>query len=370
MKPFEPDKLPLNSIDWALLVPLIGDANAALARYDGMMQTIPNRRLLLSPLTVREAVLSSRIEGTQSTIEEVMRIEADPTERMESSRGDEIQEVVNYRIAMGEAVHLLEKYPVCHRVLKSLHKILFDSVRGRDKSPGEFRKDQNWIGPKGSPIEKATFIPPTPDQMVVALDNWEKYCHFNEKDRLVQLAIVKAQFEIIHPFNDGNGRIGRMLVPLFLFEKGLLGEPMLYISEYFENHDDEYRSCLNAISSQNDWNGWITFFLTAVLDQAKANTDKVKGILDLYGGMKNRVGSATRSQFAMHLLDAIFSRPVFRRSGFSRTAQIPNRQTADYLLKLLIKDGVLKVLEPGSGRKSALLCFPDLINLVEGREVV
>jgi len=370
MEPFVPAELPLTDIDWAELVPQISTANAALARYDGMMKSVINPQVLLSPLTVREAVLSSRIEGTQSTIEEVLKVEADTGNHVEASRRDEIQEVINYRRAMREAVQILENLPLCLRVLKKLHAILLDSVRGKEQTPGEFRTDQNWIGPKGCPIERATFVPPAPDVMRKALHNWEEYCHYEEKDRLVQLAVVKAQFEIIHPFRDGNGRIGRMLVPLFLYEKQLLKEPMFYISEYFEEHDEEYRGRLSAISKDGDWIGWIKFFLTAIQMQAGSNTTKVEGIVDLYTAMKARVSEVTHSQYSIHALDAMFTQPIFRRSIFHKSSNIPSRQTADSILRSLLEVDILKELEPGGGRRSAILCFPALINLVEGRKVV
>jgi len=223
-QPYKPQKLPLDSIDWGSLVDLIARANAALARYDGMLETMVNPTLLLSPLTTQEAVLSSRIEGTQATLEEVLEFEADPTRKIEPSKYADIQEIINYSKAMQHAVTLLKTKALCLNLIKELHAILLDSVRGANKARGEFRRIQNWIGPPGCSIEEATFVPPSPDVLPQALDNWEKYIHYNEKERLVQLAIVKAQFELIHPFLDGNGRIGRMLVPLFLYEKKLLSQ--------------------------------------------------------------------------------------------------------------------------------------------------
>ena len=174
MRPYEPDSLPISSIDWAAHVPLIGQANAALARYDGMLQSIVNPAVLLSPLTAQEAVLSSRIEGTQASVEEVLEYEADPEEEMEPSKRSDIQEIINYRRAMGMAVERLRERPLCLKLFKELHAVLLDSVRGRNKAPGEFRRSQNYIGPPGSPIEKATFVPPSPDRLAPALDNWEK----------------------------------------------------------------------------------------------------------------------------------------------------------------------------------------------------
>ena len=370
MEPFVPDALPLNLIDWPAHVSLIGQANAALARYDGMLQSIPNPGVFLSPLTTQEAVLSSRIEGTLASMEEVLEFEANPREHGEPSKHQDIQEIINYRVAMWKAMEDLRERPLCLNLVKDLHAILLDSVRGRDKGPGEFRRTQNYIAPSGYPIEKATFVPPAPDRLADFLDNWEKYMHFEEKDVLVHLAVVKAQFEIIHPFLDGNGRMGRMLVPLFLFAKKLLSSPMFYLSAYFEANREAYYTRLQAVSQQQDWNGWIQFFLTAVVEQAAINTSNVQGILRLYENMKTQVAEITRSQFAIQALDAIFSRPIFRGAEFPTISRIPTKVTAATIVRQLQKAGILTILHPASGRRSAMLVFTELINLVEGHPVV
>lgn len=218
MDPYIPDTFPLESIDWGMHVSLIGRANAALARFDGMLQTVVNPDVLLSPLTTQEAVLSSRIEGTEATMEEVLEYEANPGGQIGEEHRADIQEIINYRKATRYAVEALEKKPLHLNLILSLHEVLLDSVRGRNKAPGSFRRVQNFIGPPGGTQETATFVPPSMDRMAPAL-NWEKYLHSEERDVLVQLAVVKAQFELIHPFLDGNGRIGRMLVPVFLFTR-------------------------------------------------------------------------------------------------------------------------------------------------------
>jgi Fic family protein len=370
MKPFVPDNLPLPSVDWSAHVPLIGKANAALARYDGMLQSIVNPAVLLTPLTIHEAVLSSRIEGTQASMEEVLEYEANPGEQVESSKYADIQEIINYRKAMNIAVEKLKERPLCLNLIKELQAILLDSVRGRSKAPGEFRRIQNYIGPAGCTIEKATFVPPSPEQLPRSLDNWEKYLHYEEKDRLVQLAVIKAQFEIIHPFLDGNGRIGRMLIPLFLFEKKALSSPMFYLSSYLEAQREVYYERLQMVSKNNDWDGWITFFLKAVMEQAKANTSKVRSILSLYEQMKVQIVEITHSQFGIQALDALFSRPIFRGSDFASISGISTKQTAASIIRQMQEAGVIKTLEAARGRRSATLVFPALINLVEGRNVL
>lgn len=190
-------------------------------------------------MTTQEAVLSSRIEGTQATLGDVLRFEAGEAPKEERKQHD-IQEIINYRHALRGAEEELRTRPFNLNLLKKLHSILLDSVRGRDTARGRFRQVQNWVGAPGTPIEEAPFVPPAPGLLMEYLDNWEKYYHADRPDPLVQLAIVHAQFEIIHPFLDGNGRLGRMLVPLFLYEKEFISKPMFYLSAYLEVHQDEY----------------------------------------------------------------------------------------------------------------------------------
>ena len=364
MEPYKPKNLPLDCIDWAAHVTLIGQANAALARYDGMLQSIVNPSVLLSPLTTREAVLSSRIEGTQANMEEVMRYEADSREPMETSRIADIMEIINYRTAMNHAVDSLKTRPCCLNLMKELHAILLDSVRGRDKARGEFRRTQNYIGRPGDPIEKASFIPPVWEDVEPSMSAWEKYLHIDEKDRLVQLAVAKAQFELIHPFLDGNGRLGRMLVPLFLFEKGILSSPMFYMSEYLEKYQEVYYARLQALSLENDWNGWIAFFLKGLMEQAVANTGKTRKILDLYERMKQKVPEVVRSQYVIQAIDALFDHPIFHSGDFISRSKVP-RDSALRILKDLKKNGFIGDIRPASGRQAAIVMFHELINIVE-----
>ncbi|MFH1743625.1 MAG: Fic/DOC family N-terminal domain-containing protein [bacterium] len=362
MKPYEPDSLPLDSIDWAAHVLLIGQANAALARYDGMLQSIVNPSVLLSPLTTQEAVLSSRIEGTQASMEEVLEYEADPSEKIESSKHADIQEIINYRRAMGMAVERLKKRPLCLNLIKELHAALLDSVRGRNKAPGEFRRIQNFIGPPGCSIENASFVPPSPELLGPAMNNLEKYLHYDEKDPLVQLAVAKAQFEIIHPFLDGNGRMGRMLIPLFLYTKGLLSSPMFYLSAYLEEHREIYYQRLQSVSQNGDWNGWISFFLGAIVKQAEVNTKKTRDILALYERMKEKVPTIVRSRYSIQAIDALFSWPIFPVSGFVTRSKIP-KDSARRIIAALRANAIIEDVRPGRGRRAAILLFRELISI-------
>ena len=275
MTPYQPDPLPIIDLDYRRLFALVGEANAELARYDGLLQGIPNPAVMLSPLTTREAVLSSKIEGTQATVDEVLEHEAGLEK--EGEKYKDIQDISNYRTALYRASEHLKQYPIRLSFVLDLHRILLDSVRGQGKSPGEFRKEQNWIGKFGCTIEEATFVPPSPLQLQDHLEAWQAYLDSDDSDFLLQTAVAHAQFELLHPFKDGNGRIGRILIPLFLFQKQVLSQPMFYLSEYLEANRDEYYQRLGAISAEGDWDGWIAFFLQAITAQARENSERVRG---------------------------------------------------------------------------------------------
>lgn len=366
MEPYIPDSLPLKNIDLGLLFGLVGKANAALARYDGLLQGIVNPQVMLSPLTTQEAVLSSKIEGTQATLDEVLEHEAGIEVELEKEK--DIQEIVNYRSALIAAKDCLGEQSLSLGLIRQMHKILLDSVRGQNKSPGEFRKEQNWIGPYGATFEQATFVPPSPFQLINYLEQWENYLKGDDIDSILQAGVVHAQFELIHPFKDGNGRIGRLLIPLFLFQKKCISTPMFYLSAYLEEHREEYYQALRKISQEKDWNTWLSFFLIAVERQAIDNASRVRKIHDLYDTMKVSVRDITHSQFALQALDSIFDRPIFRSSDFIDRSGIP-KQTAQVILRQLRNAGILKVLREQSGRAPAILVFADLISIAEGRKL-
>jgi Fic family protein len=325
MKPFNPHTLPLEKLDWTSFVHLIGKAHSEVARFDGFLQSIPNASVLLSPLTTNEAVLSSKIEGTQATLEEVLEFEANPQKKTE--KYEDIQEIINYRKALIYATEQLDKIPLSSRLIKEIHKILLSGVRGESKDRGNFRTGQVHIGKNGLGVEGATFIPPGPQIIADSFSNLEKYFHLDEKDPLVQLAIIHAQFEIIHPFWDGNGRTGRIIMPLFLYYKKVLSSPMFYLSEYFEVNRDEYYERLNQISKSNDWEGWIAYFLKATAEQSRKNIEKAQKILDLYNTKKEKVINIPTPKNAIKVLDFIFSKPIFDSNEFSEYTSIPKKTT-------------------------------------------
>ena len=360
---FPPDE----HLDWSKLVPFIGPAAAAIARYDGMLAAIPNPGVLLAPLTTREAVLSSRIEGTQATMGEVLEFEAGQEPGSPALRAD-IREVLNYRAAMRRAEEMLENLPLAGRVIREAHSVLLAGVRGEGRALGEYRRISNWIGPPDCTIDEATFVPIGANKLPDAMSAWERYLHQDAPDQLVQLAILHAEFEALHPFLDGNGRLGRLLVPLFLWQRNLIRVPRFYISAYLEARRDAYYESLLSVSRDDDWTGWCQFFLKAVQEQAGDNMVKTQGIIDLYDDMKRQVADLTRSRYAIRALDWIFERPVFRSTDFAVGTGIPAR-TASRILDALREGGVLRVIIPGRGRRTSVLAFPALLNLVEGQEV-
>lgn len=362
---FPPEKL-----DWERLIPLIGPANAALARYDGLLSAIPNAGVLLSPLTMQEAVLSSRIEGTQATMGEVLEVEAGgEPEGMTAPRRADAEEVLNYRRAMrittGELVHR----PLSQHLLRQAHAVLMEGVRGRDKAPGQYRRQQNWIGEHHCALEDASFVPIPQVQLAQGMDDWERYLlRADVPDPLVQLALAHVEFEALHPFEDGNGRLGRMLIPLFLYSRRLLSGPHFYVSAYFEQRRDEYYRRLRAVSAGGEWTAWCLFFLEALRTQAVENEGKARSVLALYERVKLQVVDATHSQHAIRAVDFLFQTPIFKGPDFTAGAGIP-RPTATRILGRLRDAGLLRTLREGRGRRPGFFAFRELLNVAEGHDV-
>jgi len=219
----------------------------------------------------------------------------------------------------------------------------------------------------GCSIEEARYVPVAAEKLPEAMSRWEKFIHDEAADRLLQLALLHAEFEALHPFLDGNGRLGRMLIPLYLYQTKIIQQPMFYISAYLESHREEYYERLLAVSRDNDWTGWCAFFLRVIQIQAEENLAKAQAILNLYNQMKVQFVELTRSQYAVHALDWVFERPIFKRADFIHTATIP-KPTAQRILNVLKKEGILREVQPGSGSRSATLAFPQLLNIAEGYE--
>jgi Fic family protein len=361
---------PPKELDWSQLIPLIGPANAGLARYDGLLAAVPNANILLSPLTTQEAVLSSKIEGTHVTIGEVLEIEAGgESAAITQPKRDEAEEVLNYRKALRVCILEMESRPLSQHIVRAAHSLLMQGVRGRDKSPGSYRNDQNWIGPKGCTIEEANFVPIAPEHLQNGMDEWERYlCSISEPDALLQLAILHVEFEALHPFKDGNGRLGRMLIPLFLCQRKLLTSPNFYMSGYLEANREEYQERLRAVSRDGDWTGWCRFFLQGIHEQAAENERKARAILLLYDRVKTQVVELTHSQHSIRAVDFIFQTPIFSAPTFTQQSEIP-RPTANRILTLLRGENLLHAIQEGRGRRPGIFAFRELLNIAEGKEV-
>lgn len=366
MKPYQPEQLPIEGLDFSRIITLVGDANAALAKYDGLLQGIPNPEILLSPLVRQEAVFSSRIEGTQATLTDVLEHEAGK-EHDEETRRD-VQEIMNYRRALLLGKKETEERPIRLSLVRALHHELMRSVRGEHMDPGQFRKDQNWIGPQGSDMTQATYVPPNPVYMQDNLENWERYLQKDDFDRLTQAGIMHAQFELIHPFRDGNGRIGRLLIPLFLYRIGRLSGPMFYLSEFLEQHRTEYYDRLLSISQKGDWIGWLQFFLRGVTKQAQQNVKRVNTISKFHQDMLDQLKDLTHSRHYPALLNALFEHPIFQVKQIAEFGiPVP---TAHQLVKMLLREKLIWAVREPAGRRPAIYAFPSLLNLAADRQVI
>ena len=365
VKPYDPEPLPPKSLSDDLngLTALVGRANAVLSRYDGLLESVTNPEILLSPLVTKEAELSSRIEGTVATANEVYEAQAGTDFAPEKTA--DIEEILNYRYTLSLAADVIKEQPITLQMIRMMHAELMKGVRGQDKNPGNFRDTQNWIGPKGCTIEEATYIPPSPLQLNNHLESFESFLKLEDPnlDPIVNTALVHAQFELIHPFDDGNGRIGRLLIPLYLAQAGSLVSPSLYISEYFEANRDAYTARLGQISERGDWKSWILLFLEAVVSQAETNLALVRQVSVLYEEMKIRIAEITHSEQSIRILDALFDRPVFRSSQLHERLGI-QRQRASGYIRSLKEAEILAEVRPAAGARPAILSFDPLLDIV------
>jgi Fic family protein len=269
---------------------------------------------------------------------------------------------------MNEAQSLMRKVPLSQRVVKAAHRVLMEGVRGGGKAPGEYRRIPVWIGADRHKPNAARYLPIDAAQLPAGMGEWEKYMHADAPDRLVQLAVIHAEFESLHPFLDGNGRVGRMLVPLYLWHRQLIRAPLFYISAYFEADRGAYYDGLLSVSRDRDWTGWCRYFLEALRTQAERNHAVVEEIIGLYAQLKRDAVEWTHSQYAVQALDWMFARPIFKSTDFVASAGRP-APTAKRLLAVLREHGVFSVLTEGRGRRPSVFALRQLLNVAEGAEV-
>lgn len=340
------------------LVLALSRADAALSELSGLGRHLPNPHLLIAPYLRREAVLSSRIEGTKASLSDLLLNEAEAG--MPRTANDDVREVQNYVAALEHGLKRLDKLPLSLRLVREIHERLMKGVRGDRATPGEFRRSQNWIGPSGSTPETAPYVPPPPDQMNDALSDWERFLH--ERDRLpdlIQCAIMHEQFEAIHPFLDGNGRVGRLLITLFLVERGRLSQPLLYLSAYIEAHRQDYYDLLQRVRTHGDWVSWIQFFVAGVTEIATEAVKQASQLMDLREKFRVRLRHKTK---ALILLDELFMNPYMFVSKAERVLKVSN-PTARQAVKLLEEQGMLKEV---SGRSwGRLYLAKPIMNLLQ-----
>ena len=356
-------KFPPQDIDWKRIAAPLERATVAVARYDSFLGVIPDASILASPMLVQEAVASSRIEGTHATVSDVLMFEAGGGD-FSPAQHDDVLEVANYRRALARADEMMREMPICGRILRSAHEILLKDVRGGFKSPGRYRVDQNWIGTSDQ-IEEAKYVPIAPDHLQDGMARWERFVNESEDPALVKVSIAHAEFESLHPFLDGNGRIGRMLVPLMMHADGVIAHPCFYLSEFFEHRNAEYQERLRAVSSDDAWTDWIVFFLGAIESQARVNDEKAHQIYDLYKMMLREVMGQTKAEGAGRAVDCLFRSAIFPASVFVKEAGM-SETASRRLIGNLKKSGRLIEMRPHKGSMPAILAFPELLKVTEG----
>lgn len=325
------------------LVLALSRADTALSELSGLGRLLPNPHLLIAPYVRREAVLSSRIEGTRASLSDILlnEMETDLPPRDEA----DLHEVRNYVVALEYGVRRLKRLPLSLRLVRELHARLMTGVRGNIATPGEFRRSQNWIGPPGSTPANAPYVPPPPRPMQEALNSWEKFLHQRDQHPdLIQCALMHEHFEAIHPFLDGNGRIGRLLITLFLIERERLSQPLLYLSAYIEAHRQDYYDLLQRVRTHGDWSGWLLFFMTGVAETAHDATQRAKELMTLREKYCARLLDRPK---AVALLDELFQNPYITVARAAEMLKVTN-PTARQIVALLQKAGMLKEI---SGRK-------------------
>lgn len=357
-KSFVPKKLPpdpMVNMDLEMLK-LLSDADRKLGRLDGITQILPNPELFVAMYVQKEAVLSSQIEGTQASLTDVLDIGSD------ASKDTEIQDVVNYVSAMKYGLERLQNFPLCLRLIREIHAVLLEKGRGSNRNPGEFRTSQNWIGPAGCTLSNATFIPPTVPDMNIALSDLESF--FYEKDNipsLIKIALIHAQFESIHPFLDGNGRVGRLLITFWLCSEKILSQPLLYLSYYFKSNRIEYYDRLMAVRKTGDWEGWIKFFLRGVASVSDEATESAKLIIQLKEKYAQVLSEKTNNNY-IKLLDHLFETPFISKNNAAEFLQI-SYPTASAIIEEYVRQNILTDITPHQQRNKRY-CFVEYVDIL------
>lgn len=359
-KSFRPAPLPPNppiALSGELVAKLV-DANKKLAALDGLSARIPNMDLFVSMYVRKEALLSSQIEGTQCTLDDILN------PLMEENTNRNVSDVVNSIKATEFALNRLHSLPLCNRLIKETHAVLMEGVRGQEKSPGEFRYSQNWIGGHGSTIQNARYIPPNPEDMQTAMSDLEKYMNGDDSlDPLIQAALIHYQFETTHPFLDGNGRVGRLLITLFLMEKGILSRPALYISYFLKMNRIEYYDRMTQVRKTGDYEQWVMFFLQALSDSAADAIQTIDALTALHNQSVARLGAFSKRQQTnlLKLFAYIETNPIIDIQKTAAALGL-SYNTVSKMVTILVDEGILRQTDKAG--KAKIYSYADYLDIL------
>lgn len=357
---FRPAPLPPNppiALSGELVAKLV-DANKKLAALDGLSARIPNMDLFVSMYVRKEALLSSQIEGTQCTLDDILN------PLMEENTNRNVSDVVNYIKATEFALNRLHSLPLCNRLIKETHAVLMEGVRGQEKSPGEFRYSQNWIGGQGSTIRNARYIPPNPEDMQTAMSDLEKYMNGDDSlDPLIQAALIHYQFETTHPFLDGNGRVGRLLITLFLMEKGILSHPALYISYFLKMNRIEYYDRMTQVRKTGDYEQWVMFFLQALSDSAGDAIQTIDALTALHNQSVAKLGAFSKRQQTnlLKLFAYIETNPIIDIQKTAAALGL-SYNTVSKMVTILEDEGILRQTDKAG--KAKIYSYADYLDIL------
>jgi Fic family protein len=359
---FIPSPLPPN-LNWSgSLVSILAESERNLSKLASLGGTLPSPHLLTRSFIRREAVVSSRIEGTRASLADLYTYETTQLSFLEPD--SDVREVYNYVRAMDYGLERLKDLPISLRLIREVHTHLMEGVRGEHLTPGEFRRSQNWIGPAGCTLENAPYVPPPVDEMLQALDQLEKFIHApSDLPALVRTGMIHYQFEAIHPFPDGNGRIGRLLVILLLCEWGLLPQPLLYLSAYFDANRQEYYDRLLQVSQQGSWEGWLYFFLFGVSVQSLEAVKRVTRLQDLRSAYRHRLQPERSAERLMQTVDVLFEHPILSVRQMEAVLQVPYRTAQRYIEKLLDMGLIREITGQARNR---LYRADEILRVIEG----
>lgn len=353
---------PPNALDLTKLIEPLARAQDSVSRYDQMLLSLPNSELLLAPMRHNEAVISSRMEGTISTVDEVMIYEADAEDDGKTDARSDAIEVFLYKEVLRRAqAAVSDGTPINEGLIKNAHRVLLSFGRGARKDPGEYKKEQNYIGDDRRKV--LYFKPISPLQLQPAMSALLEYVEDSEMLHFFKVAVAHVEFEALHPFNDGNGRIGRLLITLLMWKFGLIHKPHFYVSAYFEANKEQYIELMRNVSKDNDWTAWIAFFLDAIASQAETNLKTAQNITELYEEMKEPFREMSGSKWHIAAQDSIFENPVFKNSQLIKRSGMP-KHVAVRITRLLHEGGLLREVRPASGRRGAMYMFEPLMDIV------